>query len=195
MTRISIDLPFANFKGDLRSTHLFDLIVEAHQVLATNHNCCSTAAYINSYKATKSQPMAIASAILTLNNLHAPIEAARGVFDYYDDDKIRSDVAEGKRIAGFGNAFVKDSIDPVWLSVQGYMMTEYWEEYKRMIDLQNCINGYRQAKNPKAKEIFCNPALFTAVLCSIYNVDYGNELTLFVMARLPIWTNIGTQMD
>ena len=191
MTPINIDLPYAKYAGDFRTKHLLDLVLEAHRILGMNDNCLSTGAFINCYKATGSMPSAIASAVLTLNGLHAPIQQARDVYEYYDEEMINRDILEGRKIAGFGNAFHKDSIDPVWLSVQQYMISEFFQEYRRLMDLQDWVNYIRRKYKPDAKDIFINPAMWTAVVCGMYNFDRGSELSLFIMARLPTWIEKG----
>lgn len=195
MSTILIGLPYAKSESNLRTEHLLDLVLEAQYKLGMNDNCLSTGVFKANYLATSSMPSAIASAILTLNGLHAPIQDARDVFDFYDEYLIMQDLKDGKKIAGFGNAFDKDGIDPTWTSVKGYLIDEFFEEYKRLMDLQSMVNYCRKKLKPDCKDIYVNPAMYTAILCSLYNFLRGSELSLFIQARLPCWVMKGIEID
>lgn len=53
------------------------------------------------------------------------------------------------------------------------------------MDLQDWVNHIRRKYKPDPKDISINPAMWTAVVCSMYKFNRGSELSLFILAKLP----------
>jgi citrate synthase len=120
---------------------------------------------------------AISAAIMTTGSLHAPIEEA-----YYNlveaSDEYLSSI---EVVAGFGNSFFKDRIDPSFQPVYHYLSRYYPQYIVRIEHIQ---------KVAQIEHLFPNAAIITA--CCLSALDMPKELgiALFVKYRVQAWTEL-----
>lgn len=160
---------------------LVNCCIECHQNAAFKNLNASSAAFQNAHLSSGDLEKGIASAILTLGNNHGPISAARDVFQKCTEEDIAM-VDYGYKIAGFGNSFFKDRIDPSFQPLDDLLRDEFKESKMRIDELTAWMQ--------KRKKIYPNAALYTAVVCEIAGIDEGKESMLFILARLPVWVNL-----
>jgi citrate synthase len=177
--KIELDIPYLIKPDD----KLMALLMEAHAKTAVENANASSAACINAGAVTGRLTNGLASAILCLGGHHAPITEARAVYTQWTKENIKEALLWGKFIPGFGNAFYKDSIDPAWQAVDTYLSTVYPKKYARIAELQ----GWMKEENVN---LFPNAALYSAVACDIMECVWGAEISLLVLARLPMWTTL-----
>jgi citrate synthase len=177
--KIELDIPYLN-KVDYR---LLDLLIAAHAKTAIDNANASSAACVNAGAVTGKLTNGLASAILCLGGHHAPIMEARIVYRQWTKEQIKEALLWNKLIPGFGNAFYKDSIDPAWQGVDDFLYAEYPQEYARIRELRDWMRGQNV-------NLFPNAALYSAVSCDIMECVWGAEISILILARLPMWTTL-----
>lgn len=177
--KIELDIPYLTKVDD----KLFDLLMEAHAMTALSNANASSGACVNAGAVTGKLTNGLASAILCLGGHHAPIMEARLVYTQWTKEHIKEALMWNKFIPGFGNAFYKDSIDPAWQAVDAYLYTTYPAEYERIRELQRWLQG-------QDVNLYPNAALYSAVACDIMGCVWGAEVSLLILARLPMWTTL-----
>ena len=177
--KIELDIPYLTKADD----KLMDLLIKAHAKTAVDNANASSAACVNAGAVTGRLTNGLASAIMCLGGHHAPIMDARHVYAHWTKENLKEALKWGKFIPGFGNAFYKHSIDPAWEDMDTYLMTAYPKEYARIIELQ----GWMKEEN---MILFPNAALYSAMACDIMGCVWGAEISLLVLARLPMWTTL-----
>jgi hypothetical protein len=161
--------------------HLYSLQQEAHANSALANDNLSSAFVINMARVGKSYTEAIATAILSLGNIHGPVKEAREILYRTDNSDIESALDSGLLIPGFGNAFYKDGIDPAWNKYEKELKLNWKEHADRIEAVRELI------KTKKQIEIFPNPAAFTAVVAELLDVAPGTEISLAISARIVAW--------
>jgi citrate synthase len=124
----------------------------------------------------------IAAAVLTLGHMHAPILAARGLYENGEKQVVQLMIRRGQRIAGFGNSFYKTSIDPAFNDVMAILQVSFPKVMARINELSGWLIEANQPLYP-------NAALLTAAVCSELGIRGGTETSLFILWRLPVWVN------
>lgn len=159
---------------------LLDSLMRAHRTAALNNRNASTTGAVNAWFGSRRCGAAIASAILTTGEVHAPLSRARWNLRNLAVEDVARTIAEGKRIAGFGNSFFKDGIDPAFAETFD-LLKPYELIWGRIIVLQNALWA-------ADKRIWPNAALITAAVCEIVGWPDGAEDLLFVFGRASAWT-------
>ena len=182
--KITIDLPYVvEPHGSINHQVLLNMVIEAHANSARNNPNASSAACLNASSTTGRLENALASAILTLGVYHAPISEARLMLITSTRDIV--DILNRKiPIAGFGNSFYKDGIDPAWQDVANYIEAYHPWYHFRIQEIKSIIGQQTQ------KNIYPNAAMYSAVLCEILGFKEGTEISLFILARIPTWTDM-----
>lgn len=171
---------------------LLNALTNAHWEAAINNvgNISSVVA-LTAYQGSSSLNQAIAAAILSMGETHAPVRQARDLirkFKNWSRDKfnghILQTIREGKKVPGFGHSFYKEGIDPAF--------QRPWELYRAVFDgpepvgiIQDMINIFliEKGKNP----IYPNAAIITAAICEYCKMEPGMELGVVASARIPAW--------
>lgn len=159
-----------------------ETVVQAHQNSALINQNASSASFLGTLYSSGSVINAIAAAVLSVGQRHAPVSEARSVYESWTKEQIEEAITTKNIIPGFGNSFFRDSIDPSWSPVHEYIQIFYPRVYERINTLTEEITKAREGK-----KLWPNAALYTAALCSQLGFQHGTESMLFVMSRLPIW--------
>lgn len=125
----------------------------------------------------------IAMAILTLGGQHAAIHEA---YDIVSSDnpalEARKRLVAGKRVAGWGNAFVKDQIDPAWDKVVLLLKKEpIWF---------NSIEAVQAVMDSYDKKLFPNPACFSATTAVVLKLPRHLCGWVGAMGRITAWSQL-----
>jgi citrate synthase len=161
---------------------LLQAVFDAHDTAARNNQNASSAAAMNAFIGSGMLANAIASAVMTLGHRHGPITQARFVYEQMDEASLKSAVENRVRVAGFGNSFFKDGIDPAWRSVSEIIERQFPEAHAR-------LNELRQWLSDSGKNLFPNASMYSAIACSELGMIYGSEPSIFVIARTAAWTS------
>lgn len=176
---INIDLMIGEHSAGI--PELIECCIACHQSAALKNPNASSAAFQNAFLGSGSVENGIASAILTLGKNHGPIMDARVVYEHFVEGDFEM-VGRGAKIAGFGNSFFKEGIDPSFDPLDSRIRFCFPNVADRIDEL----TGYMH----KHKKIYPNAALYTAAVCSEAKVKRGHESALFIMARIPAWINL-----
>ena len=160
---------------------LYTLMQNAHKNSALENDNISSRFIKEMAIIGKSYTEAIAVAILSLGEVHAPVYDARQVLFHTPDAAIKMALEDGLKIPGFGNSFYKESIDPAWDDFVVELNKEWPEYASRLNEVTEIINTYKQLK------LYPNPAAFTAIVAEILNMEPGTEISLFILARIFAW--------
>jgi citrate synthase len=173
---------------DADRLRLVNVVVAAHQRAARENNNASSAAMLNATFGSGRIENGIASAVLSIGGKHGPLEAARGTYEWATPSNIRSQIELNQMIPGFGNSFFKDRIDPAWQPVHDFILLSFPKMAERIGDLT------RWVRTPTKRDLCPNAALYTAATCSECHFRRGTESLLFILARLPVWVDLATQV-
>jgi citrate synthase len=147
---------------------------------------CSAGAVINSWCGSKDYAKAIASALLTLGEVHGPVVAA---FQVLDGDVSVEDLLHcGLRVAGWGNAFVKGEPDGIWSAVDGILKAEFNDIWKVIWDVTETLHN-------AGVSIYPNPACYTAATALALGIPREVAAWIFVQGRLAEWTRLIVDHD
>lgn len=183
LMNLSIPIKFTKIIPTEEQDELLRLVVIAHQTAATDNQNASTVAFVNAYGASGSIENGIASAVLTIGNLHAPIFDARIVYETWHANDFAQRISSGLRVPGFGNSFFKDRIDPAWEPVDSFIR-------ERFPDIRSRIRNITQIMSDNNRAILPNAAMYSAAVCSELKFTYGTESAIFIMSRIPAWLSL-----
>lgn len=155
---------------------LLRLTFAAHDKSARRNNC-SSAAVANAYKGSGSYAAAVASALLTLGAVHAPIEKIMGFLATPDPAAM---VGVLPRIPGWGNDFVKGEPDSDWAEVDRALPSKLQEKLASVTD----------RLHQKGKRLFPNPGCYTAAVALTLGIPASVAPWIFVQGRLGAWSEI-----
>jgi len=169
-----------NLNGEQK--RLLDALCWAHQEAAKVNRNVSTVTMMNAMMGSGRIENGIAAAILTLGHIHAPILAARGLYENGEKEVVQLMIRRGQKIAGFGNSFYKTSIDPAFNDVMNILNVSFPKAIARI----NELSGWMIEAG---KPLYPNAALITAAVCSECKIRGGTESSLFILWRLPVWVD------
>jgi citrate synthase len=169
-----------NLNGEQK--RLLDALCWAHQEAAKANRNVSTITMMNAMMGSGRIENGIAAAVLTLGHIHAPILAARGLYENGQKEVVQLMIRRGQRIAGFGNSFYKTSIDPAFNDVMAILQVSFPKVMARINELSGWLIE-------AGKPLYPNAALITAAVCSELGIRGGTETSLFILWRLPVWVN------
>jgi citrate synthase len=156
---------------------LLHLLETAHgRAARDNSNISSTVAQM-AYAGSGSVTQAIVAAIMTTGDLHAPIEEA-----YYNLNEASDEyLAAIGIVAGFGNSFFKESVDPAFQEVFEVLIQHYPLIAERIKHIQQVA---------KIEHLFPNAALITAGCLSVLGLPKEMGIALFIKYRVQAWTDL-----
>lgn len=160
---------------------LTNLMMEAHLKSALNNDNLSSSFVMQMASAGKSFTESMATALLSLGNLHGPVTQCRQVLYYMEEDQLQQALDAGMIIPGFGNAFYKDGIDPAWDDFVEMLKVDFTPYHERIEEIS------KRLSDKKGTTLYPNPASFTATVAELLNMPVGTEISLAVSARIPAW--------
>ena len=160
-------------------SELLEAVLRAHAQSALRGNVSHRALQLAA-AGSHSYVQAICAALMTLGGTHAPLLQTYDLLaDPAPDAAAEILLLEGRRVPGWGNAFVKDAPDPIWTPVEELFPP----------DMRLKIERVTLTLHARGKAIYPNPSCFTAAVGLI--MDFPREVTpyLFICGRLGAWTN------
>jgi citrate synthase len=160
---------------------LLTAVLDAHDASARRNNISSQAVAINA-QAAGDYGKAIAGAILTLGGIHGPIEQAQYLLSR-TNPALAADtlLANGRKVPGWGNSFHRGEADPLWIGV---------DQLLRPTRLARVLDSVTETIRARGKDLFPNPAGYTAAVCIVLGVPAQISCMLFLAGRLSAWSEI-----
>lgn len=173
-------------------SELVEALFAAHREAAIANDNASKLCVQQAWGGSGRFENAIIAGMATIGALHAPLVAARKLFELGGsaDLYIEEWVKRGERVPGFGNSFFGGRGDHSFNEPCRILMRAYGWAYDRVGELKGTIEWVRQERGKEAAEISPNAAMWTAVIASICEVPIGLEPALFAMARIPAWAEM-----
>jgi citrate synthase len=179
---LNLNIDFVRAEVTQEKLALLQAVFDAHDKAARNNQNASSGAAMNAFIGSGILANGIASAVMTLGHRHGPITEARLIYEEICEWALKTGVENEARIAGFGNSFFKDSIDPAWNEVAEIIERQFPNAHARIKQLQTWLSEC-------GKNLFPNAAMYTAVACSELDMIHGSEAAIFVIARTAAWTS------
>ena len=151
-----------------------------HKKLAKRGNASSQ---IVASMAFLGKPMyeSFAAGLLSMGNVHAPIERACRLFNRPDWPEALVELSTiGKRVPGFGSAFCKKE-DPIIEEALGHLPMPIIQKIEDMTEEVHLLF------NPN---LYPNAALATAAYAYVNDIPPTEALYLVLQGRLGVWKNI-----
>lgn len=162
---------------------LLNELFAAHDRAARINRNISSAAAFNCHSGSHNIANAIASAALSIGGSHAPVMAARDIYENATLETLNNIIKVGLMVPGFGNSFFKDRLDPSWIPLDTFMRQAFPHIAKRIDELATMMQSLR-------KKLMPNAALYTAAVCSELRFAPGSEPSVFILARIPAWVSL-----
>ena len=160
------------------SSGLLQALLQAHSDSALRGNISHKALQLAA-AGSHNYIQSICAAMLTLGGTHAPLLATYDLLvDPRPDAAAEILLMEGKRVPGWGNAFVKDRPDPLWIPVEALLSDA---TRATIMSVTDALHGH-------GKHIFPNPSCYTAACAIEMNMPREIAPYLFVSGRLGAWT-------
>jgi len=166
---------------------LYQAVLAAHAQSALRGNA-SHQALVLSAQGSGDYSKALIGALSTLGGSHAPLEAT---FDLLVSSNVleRADrmIADGGKVPGWGNAFVKGEADQLWREVECYL---------RLLDADmiEVIEAVTMLLHERGKDIYPNPSCWTCAAGKRLGFNRKTVGYLFVQGRLNEWTEAFREM-
>jgi citrate synthase len=157
--------------------------LDAHAASVARENVSSVVFYAAAI-GSRDYGKALAAALSTLGGKHAPIAATYEVLQ--DPVKAIALLESGEKVPGWGNSFAKGGIDPIWQPVGDFLKEFYSPIYQRIEEITVKIHC-------KGKQVYPNPACFTAATGIALKMPKEAATWIFVQGRLDRWSEIFCQ--
>jgi citrate synthase len=159
------------------SMTVLDLLYEAHHRSALRGNC-SHHAVVLAAVGSGDYFKAIAAGLMTLGGLHAPLMAT---YDVLASTELPT-LTPGTRIPGWGNGFVKDGPDPLWVEV-------HTELTRIAPGVMTKVDAITEMLHRAGKRIWPNPSCYTAAVALHLQIPRYAIGELLIRGRLKAWTD------
>lgn len=156
----------------------------AHAACVHRENC-STMALIQAAGGSRSLTQSYIAALATLGEMHGPVEEAWDVLAQSNGD-VRLILYQPPRITkvpGWGNSFITGRIDDAFLPVDQCLEANFPRTHSRLREITDALHA-------RGKNIFPNPAAYTAATALILGMPRHLAPMLFVQARLEAWASV-----
>lgn len=177
---------------------LIDILHESHLNAALNNSeNVSRKVFEYTYSGSGSLIQAICAGFLSTGGRHAPLEQARKLIEFFSRDVEEATkavflaVADGQMVPGFGNSFFKDKIDPSFAKAYDMYTQAYFEMYpdhkETTLDQALIVLNDARMRLKPCKPLYPNAAGITGAICSLLDMYYGTEISIFMSARSQAW--------
>ena len=161
---------------------IYNELVSVHELIAQRPNF-SSMMIANMAMVEKDFLSSVASSILTLGGVHAPIIQT---MDLYDDPnpvfRAETLLLNNRRIPGSGSSFVQGEPDPVFHKLDEMISDSELPRWSIVIkDITSLLE-------PKA--LYPNAATYTAVVCLMNNIPKDIAIGTVLSSRLGQWEQI-----
>ena len=168
-------------------SELLRLVLEAHGRVALRTtkeglpNISAAAVQIGA-QGSGAYAQSIASGLLTLGGVHAPIETTVEMLEWdFPARGAQEFLKSGHPVPGWGNSFVKGEHDPEWAEVRAWLETHRRDIWAKIEDVTAILHA-------SGKRIFPNPSIYTAAAAIALHIPARAAGFLFVSGRLGAWT-------
>lgn len=171
-----------------KEIELWNLVRQAH-FASTHRNNCSSQAVLNAYQGSGDYVKAIISALSTLGVKHAPVPEVMSILSQPIPMMVITDIEYYSKhtdkfwVPGWGNSFIRGERDALWLDVDNFIKENWPEIYGKIEDITKALHD-------NGKDVYPNPACYTAATCIILGVPVKIAPFLFVDARIAGWSNL-----
>lgn len=169
---------------------LVSALFAAHREAAIANDNASKLCVLQAWGGSGRFENAIIAGMATIGALHAPLVAARELWEAYhswDEDFLRYSF-DAVRVPGVGNSFHQH--DGAFNGVLGVLAASYQEEFNRIARLEYHASGAINTRSGTLAVWRINAAMYTAIVASICEVPRGLEPALFALARIPAWAEM-----
>jgi citrate synthase len=161
-----------------------------HQKIAERMNA-STVAIITGAQLGKDYFTSVASALLTLGNVHAPLQQTNNLLSMsYPFNYMYDCLKKGYKIPGWGSSFSKGEEDPVF----GVLKNQLLIHQPRMMEVVEEITDRLQ--HSTGSKLYPNAACYT-ILCFMDHEDIVEKNSRALLAtdflissRMPVWSEL-----
>lgn len=166
--------PFWTDKFGMVERELLDSLGRAHAVCALRGNP-SSLVIAQSAVGSRDLSKAIAAALMTLGDLHAPVEQC---YLFLASDRLP---ATDLKLPGWGNSFVRGEPDPAFEPVDQLLRILAPSIHQRIVEVTDWLHD-------QGKKIYPNPGCYTAAVALAVGLPARAASYLFIAARLESWT-------
>lgn len=163
---------------------MFALLQTAHQE-ATRRDNVSSVTFINAFAGSGSYTQAVAAAILTTGEVHAPVvqicDVLLGGTEFVNDVYLM----DKRRVPGWGNNFVKGP-DPSLVEIFNAVGSE-------RPDILQTIEQVTKMLHNAGKMVYPNIGNATAAVALTIGMPSVLSPHLFILCRLPAWYELAFQ--
>lgn len=163
---------------------LVSALFAAHREAAIANDNASKLCVQQAYGGSGRFENAIIAGMATIGALHAPLVAARELWESWYAEEFRWDDLTGGRVPGFGNSFHEHG-DPAFRRVVDVLDAKYPFEAGKLRELVDYV-----CRCTRNHQLRINAAMLTAVVASFCEVPRGLESALFALARIPAWAEM-----
>jgi len=164
-----------------------EVLSSCHQSAAIGNENVSSVAVRLSASVDCPFQASVASAILTLGDIHGPTAMTRWMLYSAEPDVLDQFIKTAHRVPGWGNSFHKAGIDPLFVPIAELIQEEYPDHYTNLGNVGDLIEKHR------GKRLMPNAASFTAICSQILGMDEGTEISLVIAMRIPSWAALWTE--
>lgn len=162
---------------------LLELVLEAHHHSVFRENMSSIALKLSA-AGSRSYTGALIGALSTLGELHGPIEKTTKFLalpaPWFAVPRF---LADGRKVPGWGNSFVRGQKDPAWLPVDACLAAVFSDLFTKLERVTIALDGC-------GKKIFPNPSAYTAAAALALGIPAGLAPWLLVRGRVDGWTEL-----
>jgi citrate synthase len=164
----------------VNNTRLLSLLEIAHYECCKRSNI-SSHVLVETYAGSNYTPQAIAAAISTFGDFHAPVDKTLSLLlDPERIEKVQIALSHKIRIPGWGSAFIKNRPDPIFNELALYLKENHPEEFGILKEITGIIHEH-------GKHLYPNAAGFTAIVGKILDYSPRTIHFLLVSCRLRGW--------
>ena len=163
------------------SEGLKGLLMDAHAKCCERSNV-SSITLVQSYHGCGFTPQAIAAALLTFGDRHAPVHQVIRLLqtDNFEEIVI-GNLKAGNKIPGWGSDFIKGEPDPIFAELDRFMEANATDIHRRIHEISQVI------WDEKEQDLHPNAAAYTAAVGLKLGYSSLDIHFLLIECRLPIW--------
>lgn len=157
------------------------ILTDAHAKCCERQNV-SSATLIHALHGSQFVPQAIAAAILTFGDRHAPVHKIIQLLAAEKFEEIvKTNIEAGAMIPGWGSEFVKGEPDPIFTELDRYLEANATKTHSVIHEITRII---REAKDV---DLYPNAGAYTAAVGLELGYSPGDIHFLLLECRLPAW--------
>lgn len=162
---------------------LVKALYHAHFHAARANASLSTSAFVAVQEATGDPVRGVIAGLSGFGQgIHGPLTEARRQIFLEDAPARRVRILRGEKIAGFGNSFFKDKVDPSFQPVVDLLRDQ--SQYAQILAVQHELSEIKNLT------LFPNAAALSAAVAELVGLPLGREAQLVLPARVAGWLSL-----